>query len=177
MQSLPEPPGLFTGPAQATGALQKPIEGMVMFPLSELAPGTQAWLKTHPLPAPAVVHHLLDMAALSQWQLAEKTIPDPRVRKLAAYVASVILTESGSTVSAAELLAGYRAHLGAAPWPGSRRVQALLVSVMLALFGAGRCNGIRRQGKAVRGWRGVRLVAPLPPNAELDRANAGGGLK
>lgn len=150
-------------PPLTAGGSPSPIEGMLALRISDLPAGTQAWLKSHRLTPREVAAALLDLAALGQWQLAEKMLADPRARELVAYVAAAVLLEAQGSVSQAELADGYRGHLeGKGRWPGDRRVHVLLVAAMLALFGLRRCNSVKRQGVAVRGWRGARLAAPAP---------------
>ena len=90
----------------------------------------------------------------------------------AAFVSKCVLKDAGADVSTKELYASYEDFCGLRGWAGlnEREFQLKLPRLMKTHFQAWSSQGLLRDSKHVRGYRGVRLVEPLPGNG-TDETN------
>ena len=85
---------------------------------------------------------------------------------VASFVSKCVLKDAGADVSTKELYAAYEEFCGLRGWAGlnGREFQLKLPRLMKTHFQAWSSQGLLRDSKHVRGYRGVRLAEPLPGN-------------
>lgn len=140
---------------------ERPIPNFVDLLVSQEGSGILNWLIAG---AMEYRRHLRDEGTIPLTPVQQGRV-DELLRgsdSVAAFTELCLVADAGRDVAVSELVTAYHAMCKARDWEsvGLHKFQKQLPDVMMAKFNAARRHDILRDGKPVRGFKGVRLEVP-----------------